>query len=218
LKLIIGNKNYSSWSLRPWLLLSAHDIPFEEIRVPLDTPATKETLLAHSAAGKVPVLKDGDLLVWDSLAICEYISEQYLAGKGWPAQVRARAEARACCAEMHSGFMALRAALPMNCRALNRSVKQTPELAYDIARIDQLWSGLREKYSAQGPWLFGEFSIADCMYAPVVFRFHTYGIKTSDLCHQYMQHALTSSKMQLWQQQGAAETETIEADEAGETL
>jgi glutathione S-transferase len=214
-KLIIGNKNYSSWSLRPWLLLAAHEIPFEEIRIPLDTATTRAALLTHSEAGKVPVLKDQDLVVWDSLAICEYVSEQYLAGKGWPAEVQARAEARSCCAEMHSGFMALRAALPMNCRALNRSVKQTPELTRDIERIDQLWSGSRGKYAAQGPWLFGEFSIADCMFAPVVFRFRTYGIQTSYPCRQYMQHALASVGMQLWLQQATAETETIDAEEAG---
>jgi len=215
MKLIIGNKNYSSWSLRPWLLLAVHKLPFEEIRIPLDTETTRAALMAHSEAGKVPVLKDRGLVVWDSLAICEYVSEQHLAGKGWPAQVQARAEARSCCAEMHSGFMALRAALPMNCRTLNQSVKQTPELMRDIDRIDQLWSGLRENYAAQGDWLFGEFSIADCMFAPVVFRFRTYGIQVSDLCRQYMQHVLANDKLQLWLQQATAETETIGADEAG---
>src|SRR6056297_688501 len=122
MKLIIGNRDYSSWSLRPWLLMAAHDLPFEEVRIPLDQPDTAARIAEHNKAGKVPVLKDGDVTVWDSLAICEYISEQYLDGRGWPADVAARAEARACSAEMHSGFPAIRGQMPMNCRATGRKV------------------------------------------------------------------------------------------------
>jgi glutathione S-transferase len=214
-KLIIGNKNYSSWSLRAWLLLAAYNLPFEEIRIPLDNDTTRSAIAGYSAAGRVPVLHDGDLVVWDSLAICEYISERYLDGNGWPRDERARAEARSCCAEMHSGFQALRAFLPMNCRALGRTVKLTTDLQRDIDRITSLWHGLREKYSAQGPWLFGGFSIADCMFAPVAFRFRTYGIPLSMVCTEYLRQALAHDQLQLWLRQAQAESEVIEADEAG---
>lgn len=215
MKLVIGNKNYSSWSLRPWLLLSVHGVPFEEIRIPLDTDATRAAIAKYSDAGKVPVLVDGDLTVWDSLAICEYVSECYLDGKGWPDTPQARAEARSCSAEMHSGFSELRTKLPMNCRASGRQVAPTPELDRDIARIDSLWSGFRKKYASQGPWLFGAFTIADCMFAPVVCRFRTYGVALSGTASEYMEHALADETMMLWLQQAQAETETVHADEAG---
>ena len=215
MKLIIGNKNYSSWSLRPWLLLSMYDIPFEEIRVPLFTESTQETLSRYTNAGKVPVLHDGDIVVWDSLAICEYISEQYLAGKGWPVEVAVRAQARSCCAEMHSGFSHLRQKMPMNCRASGRKVEITPELEADIKRIIRLWSDLRGKYSDKGSWLFGEFSIADCMFAPVVTRFRTYDVTVPEICSAYMESVLANEKMQLWYQQAAEESEIIKAGEAG---
>ena len=128
MNLIIGNKNYSSWSLRPWLLLSAHGLPFKEVRIPLYQDDTHSALAQHTDAGKVPVLKDGDLSIWDSLAICEYISEQYLDGGGWPSSIRARAEAKSCSAEMHSGFSEIRSQLPMNCRATGRKVSFSADL------------------------------------------------------------------------------------------
>jgi glutathione S-transferase len=215
MKLIIGNKNYSSWSLRPWLLLSVHNIPFEEIRIPLDTPSTRTMIAKYNAAGRVPVLHDGGIVVWDSLAICEYVSERYLGGNGWPRDVEARALARSSCAEMHSGFPNLRAALPMNCRATGRSVPLTEEIQRDIARISSLWQDLREKYSPRGPWLFGEFSIVDCMFAPVIFRFRTYGISSTEICSEYQRQALANEQMQLWLRQSEAENEVIAADEAG---
>lgn len=177
--LVIGNKNYSSWSLRPWLLLSVHGLPFKEVRVPLEQENTSVGIAQHTEAGKVPVLKDGDLSTWDSLAICEYISEQYLGGGGWPSSVRARAEARSCSAEMHSGFPDIRGQLPMNCRAIGRKVPFNATLEREVARIDRIWSQCRETYSSAGPWLFGEFSIADCMFAPVASRFRTYGVNVS---------------------------------------
>ncbi len=215
MNLIIGNKNYSSWSLRPWLLLSFHGVPFEEIRIPLDQDNTQALFARYTEAAKVPVLQDGDLTVWDSLAICEYISEQYLGGGGWPEEARARAIARSCSAEMHSGFSEIRSQLPMNCRASGRKVLVSPALARDVARIDQIWSKYREAYSDSGPWLFGEFSIADCMFAPVAFRFQTYGVKLSDAAAQYMQFVLNSGKMHEWAEQARTEPETIEMDEVG---
>jgi glutathione S-transferase len=215
LKLVIGNKNYSSWSLRPWLLLSFHNIPFEEERIPLDQPDTRGRIAACNDAGKVPVLLDGELTVWDSLAICEYVSECYLGGAGWPESASARAQARACSAEMHSGFPEIRSRLPMNCRAMGRRVELTDTLRQEIARIDRIWSGYRQRYAAAGPWLFGQFSIADCMFAPVAFRFRTYGIELSQQAAGYMQHLLDADALRQWMTQAEAEPETIEAEEVG---
>ena len=217
MKLVIGNKNYSSWSLRPWLLLTAHGIPFEEVRIPLKTEHTRASLMTWSDAGKVPVLHDDELVVHDSLAICEYVSERYLDGKGWPQDIRHRARARACSAEMHSGFAQLRESMTMNCRAEGRRVEITPALQADIDRIVQLWSGLRSEFADRGPWLFGDFSIADCMFAPVVFRFRTYGVEVPQSCSDYMAHALASDAMALWLKQCREEKETIPAYEVGLT-
>ncbi len=216
MKLVIGNKNYSSWSLRPWLLLSFHGLPFEEVRIPLDQENTHAMLARYTDAGKVPVLRDGDLTVWDSLAICEYISEQYLNGGGWPSDVRARAEARSCSAEMHSGFQEIRGRLPMNCRATGRKVPLTTELEREVARIDSIWSQYRETYSSAGPWLFGEFSIADCMFAPLAFRFRTYGISVSTVSERYMHFMLGHEQMHAWLEQSHAETEIIKLGVAGD--
>ncbi len=215
MKLIIGNKNYSSWSLRAWLLLSMNDIAFEEVKVDLCKENTASEIAKHTKAGKVPVIHDGDLIVGDSLAICEYISEQYLGGKGWPADAKARAVARSCCAEMHSGFFTLRGVMPMNCRAANRSVPMTADLHKEISRIDSLWTSLREQNSHQGPWLFGEFSIADCMFAPVVFRFATYTVEVSDSSRHYMETVLENPNIKLWLEQAQKEVETIESEEVG---
>ncbi len=188
---------------------------FEEVRIPLDTEKTQSLIAAHSGAGKVPVLHDGNLVVWDSLAICEYVSERYLDGGGWPADAAVRAQARASAAEMHSGFFELRAKMPMNCRATGRRVVMTPGLERDVNRIIDLWTTLRDRYASQGPWLFGVFSIADCMYAPVVSRFHTYGVPVPDACADYMEHVLANPGMQRWLAQAAEETETIDDAEVG---
>jgi len=216
MKLVIGNKNYSSWSLRAWLMLAANNIEFEEIVIYLDKDDTATRIAEFNKAGKVPVVLDGDLTVWDSLAICEYISETYLDNRGWPKDGTARALARSCCAEMHSGFFVLREKLPMNCRASGRNVEITPHLQKEVDRIDFLWSDFRTKYQEQGDYLFGEFSIADCMFAPVVFRFATYGIGVSDVSSRYMQKMLSHPKVQLWLEQARTETEVIAADEAGD--
>lgn len=215
MKLIIGNRNYSTWSLRPWLLLSVNGIPFEEVRIPLYEEGASEAIAEYTDAGKVPVLHDRDLVVWDSLAICEYVSEQYLGGAGWPADVTARAEARSCSAEMHSGFAELRAGLPMNCRASGRQVEITPAMTTEIERIGVMWSGLRRRFDGRGPWLFGEFSIADCMFAPVVSRFQTYGVAVSEASSAYMAHVLQNREVMLWYRLGAEEAETIEMYEVG---
>ena len=173
MKLVIGNKNYSSWSLRAWLLLAFHKVPFEEIRIPLRQESTRAAIARYTKAGKVPVLQDGELTIWDSLAICEYVSEQYLGGGGWPNTVQARAQARSCSAEMHSGFQEIRTHLPMNCRAVDRRIRLTPAIEKELARIDQIWSECRAEYATDGLWLFGVFSIAVCMFVPVGFAFHT---------------------------------------------
>ncbi len=216
MKLIIGNKNYSSWSLRPWLLLSVFEVAFEEIRISLMVEGYKKKILQYSAAGQVPVLNDNGLVIWDSLAICEYISEQYLDGKGWPQDPAIRAQARSCAAEMHSSFFTLRNDMPMNCRAKNRKVPIYPELRNDIARVDRLWSEMRTRYSPLGPWLLGDFSIADCMFAPVVFRFNTYKPGVSALSQEYMVKMLEHPKIQLWLKQAKAEEEIISYAEVGE--
>ena len=215
MRLVIGNRNYSSWSLRAWLLLAAFDISFEEVRIPLDSPETSALMSKWTPAGRVPVLHDGGLSIWDSLAICEYVSEKYLDGEGWPADSRARAMARSCSAEMHSGFFVLREQLPMNCRAQGRKVKMSSELQREIARIDLLWSEMRASYGAEGPWLFGAFSIADCMFAPVAFRFSTYGIDLSPAAAAYRDSLLNHPAMRDWLQQAQAESEVIEREEVG---
>lgn len=215
MKLIVGNKNYSSWSLRAWLFLAVNDISFDEERILLSTENTRSEIAKHTSAGKVPVLHDNDLTVWDSLAICEYISEQYLNGKGWPADVIKRAIARSCCAEMHSGFFTLREKMPMNCRAANRSVPISDELQKEISRIDSIWTDLTIKNSDRGPWLFGDFSITDCMFAPVVFRFATYNVAVSESSKKYMAGVLENPKMQLWLEEARKEVETIDSEEVG---
>ncbi len=215
MKLVIGNKNYSSWSLRAWLLPAVNNIAFDEVKIALSTENTRAEIARHSAAGKVPVLYDRDLVVWDSLAICEYISEQYLAGKGWPAGIKERALARSYCAEMHSGFFTLRGAMPMNCRARNRRVQVTADLQKEVSRIDSIWTELRNRYADQGPWLFGDFSIADCMFAPVIFRFSSYSIHVSARAKSYMNHLLAHPMVQLWAEQAGKEAEIIESEEVG---
>ncbi|MBV8496346.1 MAG: glutathione S-transferase family protein, partial [Gammaproteobacteria bacterium] len=188
LTLIIGNKNYSSWSLRAWLFLKHAGVEFEELVIALDQPDTRERIEQYSPSGRVPLLRHGELSVWDSLAICEYIAE--LSGKGWPAASAARALARSVCAEMHSGFATLRALWPMNARARNRRTAVTAQLAADIERIDEIWNDCRSRFGGGGGWLFGEYGIADAMYAPVVLRFKTYGADISPTARWYMASVL----------------------------
>ncbi len=213
--LVIGNKNYSSWSLRPWLVLMHIGIDFEEIRIPLFAPGYKEKILQHSPAGKVPIYKEGDVVVWDSLAICEYLAEKEPSLR--PRAPAARASARAVSAEMHSGFASLRHALPMNCRAQGRKVQISDEVAGDIRRITKIWSGCRTQYGAGGPWLFGQFSVADAMYAPVVSRFLTYEVACQDIAKRYIDTVLSDRPMQQWFADAAKESEVITEEEVGQT-
>lgn len=215
MKLIIGNKNYSSWSLRAWFMLSAFEVEFDEVKILLCRPETKAEILKHNKAGKVPALHDGDLMVWDSIAICEYISEKYLANKGWPEDLESRAIARACTAEMHSGFFSIREMLPMNCRANGRNVAATPELEVEIKRVDTLWAELRRRYGKDGEYLFGRLTIADCMFAPVVFRFLTYGIEVSEISRRYMETVLAHPKIAQWLKEASEEEDVIESVEVG---
>lgn len=173
-RLVIGNKNTSSWSLRPWLALKQAGIDFTEVRINLRDPDMKEQIKAHSPAGKVPVLWDGDLMIWDSLAIVEYLAERH-ADKGlWPADVRARAVARAAAAEMHSGFQALREHCPMKLLTQDPRADLIEPVAVNVRRIVELWKDCRQRFGGNGPFLFSEFSIADAMYAPVASRLRTY--------------------------------------------
>ena len=207
LVLVIGNKAYSSWSLRPWLLMKQAGIAFDEIRVSLYQDGAKHKLLQHSASGKVPVLKDGDLTIWDSLAICEYLAEKYPEKQLWPALAAARAHARSVAAEMHSGFTNLRNQMPMNVRREIPGRARTPEVSAEVARIEAIWNECRRRHGPGGPFLFGAFSIADAMYAPVASRFRTYGVALGGAAAQYAGaiHALPA--MKEWIAAAHAETE-----------
>jgi glutathione S-transferase len=209
LTIVLGNKNYSSWSLRPWLLLEHHNIPFDEIRVLLGRDDTNDQIARHSPSGLVPVLKDGDRTVWDTLSICEYVSETLLGNRGWPEGEADRARARSISAEMHSGFFAIRKTLPLNCRRRLEGFEPTPEAGSEIRRVADIWRQCRETHQQLGPWLFGEFSIADCMYAPVALRFATYGIGLEALAHQYQQTVCQHPAIVRWVEQAAAEPESI---------
>ncbi|MBB4301543.1 glutathione S-transferase [Rhodobium orientis] len=210
-QLIIGNKNYSSWSLRPWLAMSVAGIEFEEVLIPLDQPDTKEKILQYSPAGKVPILIDGDLTVWESLAILEYLAEAYPGAGLWPDDPVQRAEARSVSAEMHAGFGALRDHYPMNVRKRIPGRASTPAADKDIARITEIWRQCLE--ASQGPFLFGSFTAADAMFAPVVSRFETYDIPVDDICRSYMDDVLTIPVLEKWYAAGEAETWILEHDE-----
>jgi len=175
-KLVIGNKNYSSWSLRAWLLLREAGIEFDEHRIVLDVASTAADIAGFSPAGRVPVLQLDDAAVWDSLAIAETVAERWPDAELWPAHATARAHARSISAEMHSGFAVLRKSMPMNCRAMGRRVALPDDLTHEIDRIFAIWTDCYHRYGSGDGWLFGKFSVADAMYAPVVLRFRTYGI------------------------------------------
>jgi glutathione S-transferase len=208
LKLVIGNKNYSSWSMRPWLALRATRIAFDEVFIPLYTgPADKERILDLNPAGKVPVLIDGDITVWDSLAIIEYAAEQFLEANLWPSDPARRAHARSISAEMHAGFQALRSECGMNLHRPVRAKVLSDAARADIARIQQIWSECRQRYAAFGPFLFGPFSAADAMYAPVVHRFRSYAI---DGLHDYVEAMEALPAFREWTDAALAETLVIE--------
>lgn len=213
-KLIIGNKNYSSWSLRAWFLLRESGIEFEEHRVALDLNDTAKHIAEFTAAGRVPVLIVDGLTVWDTLAIGETVAERWPEKKLWPTDADARAHARSVSAEMHAGFETLRSSMPMNCRAMGRKVPLPDELSDDIDRIVEIWSDCYKHYG--GEWLFGRFSIADAMFAPVVLRFRTYGINLPNSAKVYADRVLESDAMQEWLVAAETEIEVIEHDEKGQ--
>jgi len=206
--LVIGNKNYSSWSLRPWLLLRHFDVPFEEHRLVLDTPAFQAEIGHWSPTRRVPALHDDGLVVWDSLAICEFANERWLDGRGWPSHLPTRAVARAAAAEMHSGFVALRTQLPMNVRRTPDNYRWDAAAQQDIDRVQQLWRRLREEYGAEGPFLCGGFGIVDAMFAPVAFRFLGYGVPMDHVASAYVDALLALPAMQEWRNAAGAEPET----------
>lgn len=203
--LVIGNKNYSSWSMRPWLTLAQTGAAFDEVVVPLDRPETAADIATHSPSGKVPVLHDGALAIWDSLAIIEYLAERFPRAGLWPAPADARAVARSVSAEMHAGFQALRTHMPMNIRARLPGRGRGDGVDADIARITAIWRDCRSRFGANGVFLFGAFSAADAMFAPVVTRFRTYGVDLDPASAAYAQAVVDWPVVASWCQAAAAE-------------
>jgi len=213
LTLVIGNKNYSSWSLRPWLLLKQAQIPFKEILIPLYEGDYKEQILKYSHHGKVPILIHQSETVWESLAIGEYVADLFPQKELWPKNVHDRAVARSISSEMHSGFVHLRTNMPMNLRASHPGKGRTPESQRDIARVLEIWEGCREQFKAKGPFLFGHFTVADAMFAPVVTRFRTYGVDLTGPCAEYSKTILNLPSFKEWEKEGIKETQFIKASE-----
>jgi len=211
LTLVIGNKNYSSWSMRPWLALKASGIAFDEVAIPLYTgDADKARILKFTRSGKVPVLVDGGVTIWDSLAIVEYAAERFPEARLWPEDRTSRAHARSVSAEMHSGFVALRNECGMNLHRPVGPKALSADARADIARIQQSWAECREHYGKLGPYLFGTFSGADAMYAPVVHRFRTYAIEVTPEVGDYMNAMMALPAFQQWTRAALAETLVIE--------
>ncbi len=206
LTLVIGNKNLSSWSLRPWLLLRHFRVEFDEHLLLLDTAAFRAEVLEWSPNARVPALHHDGLIVWDSLAICEYIDETFLARRGWPAAASARAQARSAAAEMHSGFAALRQQLPMNCQRHPDAYRWDAEAERDIARVQEIWRMLKSEHGQDGPFLCGDFGIIDAMFAPVAVRFGGYGVAMDETAAAFVDaiHALPA--FQLWHAAALSET------------
>ncbi|HZB62204.1 MAG TPA: glutathione S-transferase family protein [Microvirga sp.] len=213
--LVIANKLYSSWSLRPWLLLKQFDIAFDEIIIPLDLPDTKEKVLKHSPAGKVPILIDGDATVWESIAIMEYAGDA-LGAPVWPQDRAARAMARSVAAEMHAGFQALRSAYPMNLGKKFAAKDRGEGVARDVARFGGIVREARERFGDGGPFLFGAFSAADAMYAPLVTRLDTYSISLDPATRAYADAILSLPAFQEWRAAALKETWVVDADEVDE--
>lgn len=205
LTLVVASKNYSSWSLRPYLALAHTGQPFREVVVQLGQPDTAANIAKHSPSGRVPALVHGELVIWDSLAICEYLAELFPQAKLWPQDATARAVARSVTAEMHSSFANLRNHMPMNLRARRPGEGRAPGVAEDISRITQLWSECRSRFGQGGPFLFGAFSIADAFYAPVVTRFVTYGVELDAVGGAYRDAVLALPAMRAWTQASQGE-------------
>ena len=211
LKLVIGNKNYSSWSMRPWLALRANNIAFEEIFIPLYTgDADKARILGFTHSGKVPALIDGDVTIWDSLAIIEYLAERFPEAGLWPEDRASRAHARSISAEMHSGFAALRNECGMNLHRAVGAIALSADARGNVVRIQQIWAECHERYGKHGPFLFGTFGAADAMFAPVVHRFRTFAIEVVPDAQPYMDAMMALPAFQEWTRAGLAETLVIE--------
>jgi glutathione S-transferase len=213
LALVIGNKNYSSWSLRPWLAMKAGGIAFEERLISLTDPDFKRRVLDVSPCGKVPVLIDGDVHVWESLAIFEYLAERFPQTQLWPADAAARAHARSIVAEMHAGFSALRGECPMNLWRPVKPASLSAAATGDVARIDAMWADCRKRFGRDGPFLFGRFTAADAMYAPVASRFETYAVHVGPESRAYMQAVLSLPAFLAWKEAGVRETWVLPEDE-----
>lgn len=213
--LVIANKLYSSWSLRPWLLLKHFGIPFEEIVIPLDRPDTKARVLEYSPAGKVPILIDGDVTVWESIAIMDYVGEAF-GTPVWPSDRSARAMARSVAAEMHAGFQALRSACPMNLGKKYAGRDRGEAVARDVARFSEIVRQARERFGKDGPFLLGSFSAADAMYAPLVTRLDTYSIPLDATVQAYADAVLALPAFQEWRAAALEESWTVDADEVDE--
>jgi glutathione S-transferase len=211
LKLVIGNKNYSSWSMRPWLALQANNIAFDEVFIPLYTgDADKNRILSFTHSGKVPALIDGDVTIWDSLAIIEYVAERFPETRLWPEDRASRAHARSISAEMHSGFAALRNECGMNLHRPVGAIALSADARADVARIQQIWTECRERYGKFGPFLFGAFGAADAMFAPVVHRFRIYAIEVAPGARDFMDAMMSLPALQEWTNAALAETLVID--------
>lgn len=213
MKLIIGNKNYSSWSLRPWIALKVAGIAFDEEVISLDAKDFKARVSKVSGTGKVPALTDGNTHVWESLAILEYLAEKYPSARLWPADPAGRALARAIASEMHAGFVPLRRHLPMNMRRPVMPRQLTPEAQANVRRIEAIWTDCRTRYGTDGTFLFGSFSAADAMYAPVVSRFHTYAVEVGAVARAYMDAVMALPAWGEWRAAALAEPWVLPEDE-----
>lgn len=213
LNLIIANKNYSSWSLRPWLAMTMAGLEFDETLILLDTPDTKKQIAEHSKAGRVPILHHGKVTIWETPAILEYLAETFPEKNFWPKAKAARAMARAVSNETHAGFSSLRNACPMNLRRPQKPVTLNDETRADIARIEEIWRDCRRTYGKGGKFLFGRFCIADAMFAPVVTRFETYAIPVAKDTKAYMDAVLATKAFQKWKSAALKETWILQHDE-----
>jgi glutathione S-transferase len=213
MKLVIGNKNYSSWSLRPWVAMKQMGLAFEEIVIPMNQPNTRAEMLQHSPTGLVPTLIDGDVTVFETIAILEYLNDKFPAAKLWPDDIGVRAHARAISAEMHAGFAALRRDCPMNIRREVRKHIPSPDGMQAAQRIDAIWQDARARFGKGGPFLFGAFTAADAMYAPIVNRFHVYDVPRSTVAQAYMDAMMALPAWQEWAAASHAEPWVIDKSE-----
>jgi glutathione S-transferase len=213
LKLIIGNKNYSSWSLRPWIAMKVAGIAFDEEVISLEAADFRERVIKISPTGKVPALADGDILVWESLSILDYLAEKFPAAGLWPADAAARAHARSVAAEMHAGFVPLRRLCPMNMWRPPKAMTLTPDAAADVRRIDAIWGQCRSRFGGGGSFLFGAFGAADAMFVPVVSRFHTYEIAVSPVARAYMAAVMALPAFAKWRAAALVEPWVLPHDE-----